>query len=1304
MTRTDKLRSFSWLVRTYQGFRFNKVMASLVLIVLAAVVVLPLTVHAAATPTFVQAKSKEITTGTLNSLALNSNVSAGNLIVVYVLWGNTAPVTIADSAGNTYAAATQRTSWGTGNNWSSQTFYAKNVAGAATTVNATFSTNISSTTDKFGIIYVHEYSGIDKNNPVDVTSSAVGTASAMSSGAVTTTNATDLIFGGGGSKNTVTAAGSGFVSRLNTYGNRTEDRNVTTTGSYAATGTQNSNLWVMEMVAFKADAGSTDIFAPSVPTGLGATAASATQVNLSWTASTDNVGVTGYRVYRGGTQIGTTASTTYQDTGLTPSTTYNYTVSAYDAATNASGQSANATATTQPLPNDDTLTVHIDTPVANAQVNDIVSITAEADSELDIAGVQFYVDGAAKGPEDTSAPYAYSWDTRTVTNGAHTLTVRARNAAGNTKTSDPVAVNVANTSYFQNEILATGFNLPTTMEFMPDGRILVGELQGRIKVVNPPYTQAEPGLFLQITNIGSYGVYQGIYDIVLDPDFATNRYYYVFYTMGTPRHDRVSRFTANESVTGTVAGSEFVLYEDPQDANSEHHGGAMAFDNAGKLFFTTGEHFDANAAPRLNSPRGKLHRINKDGTVPTDNPFYDGTGSNIDSIWAIGLRNPFRMFYDSVTDKLYIGDVGGNNNATSMEEVNVGARGANYGWPATEGATTNPAYTSPLYAYSHAGRDASITGGFVYRGSQFPASYQGDYFFADYAQNWIRGLDLDPATGAMAGGIYNFEPADGSVDGPYGDIVGLSQGPDGALYYVDLGFDDNTSTAGISKIRRIRYNQTNQAPIAVSTATPESGSVPLSVNFSSTGSRDPENLPITYSWDFGDNTTSTEANPTHVYSTAGQYLARLSVSDGTHTTLATPIPIAVGNKPVATITSPTADSTFQAGQVIQLTGTGTDTEDGALPESAYKWKIMFLHGVVGGHTHPVEEQIGSGKTFTVPTSGHSFNGSTAYEITLTVTDSNGLTGSQTVLVYPQKVNLSFTSVPAGRTVYFNGVDYPQKTPFVYDELIGLTQNVEVRNELVNGTQYNFASWSDGGAAAHPITANADQSYEATFTTTTLPTGLVGAWGFNETTGAAAADSSGNNNHGTLNGTGATWNTGGKFGGALSFSGTASGYVSVPDSPSLALNSSHTLEAWIKPTALTGYQSILTKETMGGGCSTLAYWLQMNGNRISGGLHNGSTCIEHLTVAQPTMSLNNWHHIAAVFDDAANTYKFYLNGNLVVTQTENGTPSPKTSALMIGQSGYNAGANERWRGLLDDIRIYNRPLSAAEVQTDMNTGL
>ncbi|MET9268088.1 PQQ-dependent sugar dehydrogenase [Kribbella sp. NPDC003557] len=1147
----------------------------------------------AATPAHVQSRAKEVSTGTVNSLAFSAANTGGNLIVVYLIWNTSASVTMSDSRGNAYAAVAPVTRWNN-NTWSSQVFYAKNIGAGANTVRATFSAAITAWAD----MYIHEYSGLDKANPLDVSSAAVGTTSAMNSGTATTTNASDLIFGAGASAGTVTAVGAGFTSRRSNFGNRTEDKVVSTAGPYNATATQNGASWVMHMAAFKSDSTPAD--------------------------------------------------------------------------------------TTPP-------TVAITSPANLATVNDIVTVSADAADNDRVAGVQFFVDGTASGSEDTASPYALTWDSRTVGNGAHTLTARARDASGNTTTSAAVNVNVTNTNYFQNEILATGFDLPTTFEFLPDGRMLVAELQGKIKVLPPPYTTPSATLFLQITNIGQAGVQQGIYDLVLDPAFTTNHYYYVFYTLGSPNHDRVSRFTANANLTGTVAGSEFVLYEDPQDANAEHHGGALNFANDGKLLFTTGEHFVPSAAPLLTSPRGKVHRINTDGTAPTDNPFYDGTGPNIDTIWARGLRNPFRAYYDPPTGRLFIGDVGGNDPATSKEEIELGARGADYGWPATEGPCPAPC-TSPLLWYPHAGRDAAVTGGFVYHGTAFPPAYRGAYFYADYAQNWIRGLTLD-ANGAVSG-TFNFEPADGSVDGPYGDIVYLAEGPDGALYYADLGYSDESGQFGVSKIRRIKYVQNNQAPVVNAAATPTSGPTPLDVSFSSAGSSDPEGQPLTYSWDFGDGASSTEANPTHTYTTAGAYQVRLTVSDGVNSSLSTPVAISAGSVPTATILSPADGARFRAGDVITYGGQGTDPDDGTLPASAFTWNIDFLHD---GHVHPGTPITGvTGGTFTIPTSGHDFTGNTRYRITLTVRDSTGLTSTQSVVIWPEKVNLSFDTVPTGRTLYLDGI--ARTTPFVADTLVGYNHTVEARNQTSGNTSYTFASWSDGGGQQHTITVPATaQTYVATYTATQLPTGLVGAWGFNETSGTTVNDSSGSGNNGTMSGAGVTRSTAGKYGGAMSFNGSA-GNVTVPNAASLSLSSSYTLEAWVNPTALSNYQTILIKEVTGG----CGYWLQTTGNQIASGFANGG-CREFVSTT-PTVPLNQWSHVAAVFNDTANTYTLYLNGTAILTATQTLAPVPNTQALVFGQSACTSCGGERWRGLIDDIRIYNRPLSTAEIQTDMTTAI
>jgi hypothetical protein len=209
---------------------------------------------------------------------------------------------------------------------------------------------------------------------------------------------------------------------------------------------------------------------------------------------------------------------------------------------------------------------------------------------------------------------------------------------------------------------------------------------------------------------------------------------------------------------------------------------------------------------------------------------------------------------------------------------------------------------------------------------------------------------------------------------------------------------------------------------------------------------------------------------THTYTQVYQYTARLSVSDGVNSTLSTPITISAGNQPTATTLFPADGSHFQAGDVISFSGDGTDTEDGSLPASAFTWNIDFLHE---GHVHPGTPITGvKSGTFTIPTSGHDFSGNTRYRITLTVTDSSGLTETKSVTIYPQKVNLTFDTVPSGLTLYLDGI--ARTTPFVYDTLVGFNHTIEARNQTSGNNSYTFQSWSDGGAQRHTIVVPAQR--------------------------------------------------------------------------------------------------------------------------------------------------------------------------------------------------------------------------------------
>jgi hypothetical protein len=190
-----------------------------------------------------------------------------------------------------------------------------------------------------------------------------------------------------------------------------------------------------------------DTTPPTVPGNLTAFVISSSQINLSWSASTDNVEVAGYRVYRNNSQIATTQATSYSDTAVSPGTTYTYAVAAYDAAGNISNKSASVSATSQ-SPSPDTIppTVSITFPASNANVSGSITVSANASDNVGVSGVQFKLDGNNLGAEDTTSPYSTSWNTTSVANGSHTLTATARDAAGNRTTSTAVTVTVNNTT------------------------------------------------------------------------------------------------------------------------------------------------------------------------------------------------------------------------------------------------------------------------------------------------------------------------------------------------------------------------------------------------------------------------------------------------------------------------------------------------------------------------------------------------------------------------------------------------------------------------------------------------------------------------------------------------------------------------------------------------------------------------------------------------------------------------------------------------------------------------------------------
>jgi hypothetical protein len=220
----------------------------------------------------------------------------------------------------------------------------------------------------------------------------------------------------------------------------------------------------------------------------------------------------------------------------------------------------------------------------------------------------------------------------------------------------------------------------------------------------------------------------------------------------------------------------------------------------------------------------------------------------------------------------------------------------------------------------------------------------------------------------------------------------------------------------------------------------------------------------------------------------------------------------------------------------------------------------------------------------------------------------------------------------------------------------------------------------------PSTSTTATPTSSTSTSTAgVPAGLVAAYGFEETTGAVL-DSSGNNFTGTI--TGATRSATGQFGRSMSFDGTGD-WVAVPDAAALDLTAGLTLEAWVNPTNVGYYRTIIAKTTNG---LPVNYYLSLSNGTLTFGFFNGAWR-EHRASVGP--ALNVWSHVAATFNDAANQVVLYLNGTAVLTSAETTSLTVNADQLRIG-IGF---PDEAFAGRIDEVRVYNRALTAAEVAAD-----
>lgn len=590
--------------------------------------------------------------------------------------------------------------------------------------------------------------------------------------------------------------------------------------------------------------------------------------------------------------------------------------------------------------------------------------------------------------------------------------------------------------------VASGIAFPTAMAFAPDGRIFVAQQNGIVHVIKNGIKLATPALQLSVNSTGE----RGLIGMTLHPSFSTNGIIYLYYTLPDGSRNRVSRFWFRGDVIN-AASEEVILNLDPLSTSTIHNGGAMQFRND-KLLIAVGDNANGSNSQNLNTYHGKLLRINPSGSTPGDNPFYNLSNTpQRNAVWALGLRNPFTFDVQPGTGRIFVNDVGQN----TWEEINDATqKGLNFGWPSTEGNTTNAQFTSPYFSYGHSSGDGAgcaITGGVFFNPgtTNYPSTYNGKYFYLDYCNSWINYIDLTnpPVRHAFATGL----PA---------QPLALDVGTDGNLYFLSrsgrlfkIVFSGGLAATIIDEPDDQIVSLGGTATFSV-TAT---GSSPLTYQWRKNGAAIQGATSATF--------TITNAQLSH----EGNYSVAVSNSFGSDISDNALLDITQNSPPQPVITTPAVGAMYRAGENISFSGGANDAEDGSLPLSALSWSVAFHHD---DHVHdgpPIAN--GTQGTFAVPTSGETST-NVFYRVQLTATDSDGASASAFVDVKPHTSYVTLKSNPAGLRLNFDGVAY--LTPYTMKRVEGLDVTIGANGgeQILNGISHRFESWAHGGAATQTL--------------------------------------------------------------------------------------------------------------------------------------------------------------------------------------------------------------------------------------------
>ncbi len=641
------------------------------------------------------------------------------------------------------------------------------------------------------------------------------------------------------------------------------------------------------------------------------------------------------------------------------------------------------------------------------------------------------------------------------------------------------------TGYFEKEQIIQGI-WAVTMAVDKRGDLWIGGLNGDMW-----RWDHQTG---EVYSIGSIGhltphpqnIEHGLLGIEVDPNFYEGEpYVYLYYTREDTFINTLSRFEFRDGQVDL--STEKVLLEVPTFPTCCHQAGDLEWSPDGQyLFISTGDTGQSTVDPRrtdegignarveafrqrygiqdqefhwvrlvdseytaqnLQELRGKILRIHKDGSIPKDNPFYGVPGVRWE-IWAYGLRNPYRFHIDPETGEMIIGVVGPDSQF-DYDEFNLASPtgGENFGWPReTGGLIFNemteehiPNYAPPIWEYLYAsGGGRSALGGVTYRSDgeyAFPPIFQGRHFILDWSRNWIKWAFVED------GRLVDIRTFDVTVGSQPIDLI---IGPDGSLFLANFtGFW--TPGGGAMGVTRYRWIEGNIEPVAVASSTPWSGQAPLTVQFSSHGSYDPNATALTYHWDFGDGHTSNEPNPTHTFTEEGIYEVKLVVTnaggEGVSSEPAT-VQIVVGNTaPTPRIISPVVGALYQRGSDFTIVGAGYDPEDGDLPAENLEWTVVAEYvdrNVLT--TKEIARFNGFEGTIDIPDEFNEHS-DTRIIVTLKATDSEGLTDTaQSVVRFARLQAQGYDSVGGFR--------------------LEATDDVDGEQHAVASASGNYLSWHD----------------------------------------------------------------------------------------------------------------------------------------------------------------------------------------------------------------------------------------------------